>query len=450
MLIRSKSEMIRRYVVCTISLFIMAFGVSLVTRSLMGTSPISSVPYVWSLHTALSMGSYIIILNAVLIAIQMLMLGKKGIIENRLDLLLQIPVSLLFGIFIDITMSILSDWHPDLYIVKLASCVAGCCFMAIGISLEVVADVCMNSGEYVLHIASKKLNREFGTMKILFDITLLLIAVGCSWIFAGRIDGVREGTVIVAVITGPLVRLIRPRLRFIDRWEEAPSINDKTNNGASSLPAHDDAEKSYPVITISREYGSGGHDIGLAIAKALGIPFYDNAMMQLVAQESGISESTVCRLDQRLPHSLLFEMITNERPLRDDHPLTSNDALFVAQSRVIRRLASQGPCVIVGRCSDYVLRDYRNCIHIFLRASNEYKTRRAISYYGIESAKASSHVAQVNSLRSNHYAYYTGKIWGDPRNYDAVFDSSRLTETSIVEAVIALACPEMHDGHKRQ
>ncbi|MDE7108586.1 MAG: hypothetical protein K2O49_01275, partial [Muribaculaceae bacterium] len=188
---RSKQEKLRRYFVFFVSLFIMSFGVSLVTRSLMGTSPISSVPYVWSINTTLSMGTYIIILNAILIAAQLLMLGRKGIREKKTELLMQIPVSLVFGVFIDVTMSILSFWHPTVYYLQLISCILGCCLMGLGIALEVVADVCMNSGEYVLHIASVKLKKEFGTMKIMFDVTLLLIAVGCSWIFAGRIDGVR-------------------------------------------------------------------------------------------------------------------------------------------------------------------------------------------------------------------------------------------------------------------
>lgn len=221
---RSKKEKLRRYSVFTIALFIMSFGVSLVTRSLLGTSPISSVPYVWSLHTSLTMGTYIIILNALLIAAQLLMLGKDGIKANKMDLLMQIPVSLLFGVFVDVTMDILSFWHPTVYYLQIISCVVGCCVMGLGIALEVIADVSMNSGEYVVQIASKKFKRDFGTLKIMFDVALLLIAVGCSWIFAGRIDGVREGTVIVAILTGPVVKLLLPHLRWIERWEKQSVI----------------------------------------------------------------------------------------------------------------------------------------------------------------------------------------------------------------------------------
>lgn len=428
--IRSKQEKTRRYIVFFISLFIMSFGVSLVTRSLMGTSPISSVPYVWSLNTALSMGTYIIILNAILIIAQLLMLGRQGIRDSKVELLMQIPVSLLFGVFIDITMSILSFWHPALYYEKLISCILGCCFMALGIALEVVADVCMNSGEYVLHIASRKLRKEFGTMKIMFDITLLVIAVGCSWIFAGRIDGVREGTIIVAILTRPLVRLIRPRLRFIDRWEEAPSALQPVEPQAAPAP--------HTVITIGREYGSGGHEIGEMLAKRLGVPFYDNAMMEMVAQESGFSEHTVRAYDQKLPHSLLFEMITQDFSVPVERSMSRKDALFVAQSRVIRRLARQGPCVIVGRCSDYVLRDCPGCIHIFLHASPQHKARRAVEFYGIPEEKAAVTVAQANSIRRDHYAYYTGKTWGDPKNYNAVYDTSTLPTTAVVASIAAL------------
>ena len=430
-ILRSKKEKMRRYAVFFLGLFIMSFGVSLVTRSLLGTSPISSVPYVWSLHTALSMGTYIIILNAILIMAQLIMLGKDGIKENKVELLMQIPVSLLFGLFVDVSMSILSAWHPAAYYLKVISCVIGCVGMGLGIALEVLADVCMNSGEYVLQIASRKFRKEFGTLKIMFDVSLLLIAVGCSWIFAGRIDGVREGTVIVAVLTGPVVKLLLPHLRWIERWEKRPTVTISDSSDSSDT-------SDYKVITIGREYGSGGHEIGDKLARTLGIPFYDNTMMEMVAKESGFSIDTVRDYDQRLPHSLLYELITKDFSTPTERSLSKKDALFVVQSRVIRRLASEGPCVIVGRCADYVLADNPNAINIFLRASEEYKVKRAVEYYGIAPEAAAEKVSKMNSMRRDHYSYFTEKTWGDPKNYDAVYDTSRLSPEAIVHSVIAL------------
>ena len=159
---RSAPETVRRYIVFVISLFLIALGVSLITRSLVGTSPISSIPYVLSLHSVLTMGTFILFLNIVLIILQMLMLGRKGIRECRFGLLLQLPVSVLFGFFVDLTMAMLALWHPDAYWMKLISLSLGCLSMAAGVSLEVLADVTMVSGEYFVHIASRRFHKEFG------------------------------------------------------------------------------------------------------------------------------------------------------------------------------------------------------------------------------------------------------------------------------------------------
>ncbi len=134
---------------------------------------------------------------------------------------MQLPVSIVFGLFVDLTMWILSGYHPQAYWMKLTSLALGCISMAAGVSLEVLADVAMVSGEYFVHVASDRFRLHFGTVKLMFDITLVLIAVGCSWILAGQVDGIREGTLLAALLTGPLVKLFLPRLRFVERWEQA-------------------------------------------------------------------------------------------------------------------------------------------------------------------------------------------------------------------------------------
>lgn len=216
---RTMAETGRRYGVFTLGVFFMSLGVSLVTCSLTGTSPISSLPYVMSLNTPLSMGVCIFLLNIVLMVGQMMMLGREGTRRCRTELWLQIPVSVAFGLFVDATMLLLSGWHPAGYLHQLAAVVTGCLCMAVGVSLEVVADVAMVSGEYFVHIASRRLKMKFGTVKLMFDVTLVVLAAVASWLMAGRIDGLREGTVIVAVMTGPLVRIIMPRLGIVGRWQ---------------------------------------------------------------------------------------------------------------------------------------------------------------------------------------------------------------------------------------
>lgn len=216
---RNRSEIARRYIIFAAALFFIALGVSFITRSMTGNSPISSVPYVWSLSIPLSMGALIFILNVVLIILQMAMLGRDGIRRCRTELWLQIPVSVLFGGYVDITMAMLASWHPEAYPLQLATALAGICSMAFGVSLEVLADVAMISGEYFVHIASRRFGKPFGNVKLAFDVSLILIAIASSLLLSGTVEGLREGTVMTAVLTGPLVRLIMPRLRFVERWE---------------------------------------------------------------------------------------------------------------------------------------------------------------------------------------------------------------------------------------
>ncbi len=369
-----------------------------------------------SLNTPLTMGTYIFILNMILIAAQMLMLGRRGIVDKKIDLLMQIPVSVLFGVFIDVTMAMLGSYNPSVYVLKIVSLIAGCAVLALGISLEVVADVTMVSGEYTVQIASKRFKAQFGTMKIAFDVTLVVIAVALSFILSGHIEGLREGTVIVALLTGPFVRLISPWLDFLRRWEVS---------GSTSVAEEIHAGLSHTVITISREYGSGGHMIGERLAKALGYKFYDSELITLVAKEAGFTENFVRKNEQSLPGNMLLQMILQDYGAPLEKSLSPADALFVAQSRVIRRIAAEGPCVIVGRCADYILKDYPDVLKIFLHADMSSKAKRVTEQYGITPEKALPEIERINKSREEHYHHYTGNHWGDIRNYNLTFDTGR-------------------------
>lgn len=428
-----KNELYRRYFVFTIALFISALGVSIITRSYLGTSPISSIPYVLSLNTPLSMGTYIFLLNMALIAGQMLMLGKSGIREKRIELFMQIPISVVFGLFIDLTMGMLSNYILPLYSLKILSLVIGCAVLALGICFEVVADVTMVSGEYFVQIASRRFKKEFGLVKIIFDISLVVIAALFSLLLAGHIEGLREGTVIAALLTGPFVRLISPCLDFIRRWEiqeiDAGAIIPTMGSGSQKVPV---------VITISREYGSGGHLIGEQIAERLGIKFYDKELIRLVAQDSGFSEEFISEKEQHMPSSLLYQMIMQDYEAPIEKSLSPDDALFVAQSRVIRRLANEGPCVIVGRCADYILRDVPGCIHVFLHADLPHKIERAVEEYGIRRETAADEIERINRARETHYYHFTGKRWGDMHNYHLTCDTGMLQDKQVCNIIESL------------
>lgn len=397
----SRRELLRRFLLFGISLFIIAFGISIITRSDLGTSPISSVPYVASLNTPLTMGTYFFIFTIVLICMQMLLLGKRGIIERKVELLMQFPVAFVLSVFTDATMWMLHSYAPEAYALKIASLIIGCVILALGICLEVMADVTMISAEYTIQFATLRFKRDFGTIKVCFDVSLVIMAILCSWALAGRIDGVREGTVIAALITGPFVRILMPRLAFVRRW--LPDAHP----GEGEHPAH--VQTLPTVITISREYGSGGHLAGEAISRQLGIDFYDKELITLVARESNFSEEFISQNEQRLPGSLLYQMILQDYEAPLDKSLSYDDALFVAQSRVIRRIASEKPCVIVGRCANYILKGRPNTIHLFLFADMAHKTQRAVAEYGIDPKQAESVIADIDKARREHFYHYTGE-----------------------------------------
>lgn len=422
---KSNAELFRRYLIFGISLLVIALGISIITRSDLGTSPITSVPYVASLNTPLSLGTYFFFFTIFLIILQVIMLGKKGILERKVELLMQFPVALVLSVFTDFGMWITAAWMPELYYVKIVSLVAGCLVLAFGICLEVIADVTMISAEYTIQFATMRLKKDFGTIKICFDVSLVLLAALGSWLFSGRIDGVREGTIIAALITGPFVRMIMPRLAYLRNW-----LSGTYGNDVQAIARI--GENQPLVITISREYGSGGHKLGEMLAKELGIAFYDRELITLVASESNFSEEFISKNEQRMPGSLLYQMIMQDYEAPLDKSLSADDALFVAQSRVIRRISSEGPCVIVGRCADYILKDRPNTVNVFLYADMPHKVKRAVAEYGIAEERAASVIADTDRSRKEHCLQYTGRQWGDSRNYNVSFDTGVFSLEQIV------------------
>lgn len=429
---KSKTEIFRRYLTFTLSLLIIAFGISIITRSDLGTSPITSVPYVASLNTSISLGTYFFLFTIVLICLQMLFLGRKGIMERKLELIMQFPVAFVLSAFTDLAMWLTDFWNPDAYYVKIISLVIGCFVLALGICIEVIADVTMISAEYTIQFATLRFKKEFGTIKICFDITLVLIAGIGSWLLSGRIDGVREGTIIAALVTGPFVRILMPRLSFVRTW----CSMGKKNSFPMFAPGG-----NYPlVITISREYGSGGHKLGELLAKELGIAFFDKELITLAAKESGFSEDFISRNEQKLPNHLLFQMILQDYEVPLDKSLSYEDALFVAQSKVIRRISSEKSCVIIGRCANYILKDRPNTINLFLHADMAHKIKMAVAEYGIPEDQAARKISEIETYRKEHYLQYTDTTWGEAKNYNASFDTgifSLAQITSIIRDLIS-------------
>lgn len=197
-----------------------------------------------------------------------------------------------------------------------------------------------------------------------------------------------------------------------------------------------------PVITISREFGSGGRQIGEQVAKALGVTFYDRTLIDLVAQKSGYSPDFVAENDQRVTQSMLFQLaISGSVPpwLNGGQAITNRDTLFSAQSKVLRELARQGGCVIVGRCANYVLRDVSGHLSVFISGASDDKIGRCTAEYGIRPDAAEAEMLRRDRDRANYYSRYTGEVWGEAKNYDLAVNSSRFGIEGAAQIILAAA-----------
>ncbi len=176
------------------------------------------------------------------------------------------------------------------------------------------------------------------------------------------------------------------------------------------------------VITISREYGSGGRIVGQKLAEAFDIPFYDNEIINLAAKESGFAVKTFERAEEKATNSFLYSIAMGMGAYSSQDygyaNLSIDDRIFLAQSSVIRQVAEQGPCVIVGRCADYVLKERDNVVNIFIRASIDSRIKRAVEEYGVPKEKAAETLIKQDKRRANYYNFHANEKWGNVSNYD--------------------------------
>lgn len=187
--------------------------------------------------------------------------------------------------------------------------------------------------------------------------------------------------------------------------------------------------KENTIITISREYGSGGKKIGKLLAETLNIPFYDKEIIDLAAKESGFAAEFIENEEQKMTSSLIFNIATNMGILSGGNPSgqieSLADQIYFAESKVIRKIAKVGSSVIVGRCADYILEDDFTCMKVFIHADLSVRCDQAVKEYGVSADEVERLVKETDKARVRHYQHYSGRIWGDMRNYHLSIDSGK-------------------------
>lgn len=191
------------------------------------------------------------------------------------------------------------------------------------------------------------------------------------------------------------------------------------------------------VITISREFGSGGRTIGHQVAEKLGIPFYDKELVEHIAMESGFSSKYIEEHGEHAPSKTLFSYAFAHQTVPGVlHGLSTADFLWNVQCNVILQLAEQGPCVIVGRNADYILKDHEDCLHAFIHANKEFRADRIVRLYGESEKSPMSRLDEKDKRRRINYHHYTGRTWGQAQNYDLSLCSSTLGIEACTDIIV--------------
>ena len=401
-------NLLLRTLLLAAGLFFLALGVALSIKTGLGVSPVSSVAYVLSMMLPLSMGVCTALQNILFLLIQLVLLRR----DFKPTRLLQLAVVFLFSFFTDFTIRLVAPLEVSAYPLRLGLCVLACALMGFGVFLEVRAQVIVMANEGALSVIAAKTGKEFGVVKIINDLTLIALTVILSLAGFGKILGVREGTLIAAVCVGLFAQFFHRYVHVFDRIFEGglPAVLPKPMpEGALPL-----------VITIEREWGSGGHEIGEMLAEKLGLAFYDTELIEQAAARAGLPANVVQKREERIK-GLLYTLYNQANAFTLDQ--SAEDAIFEAQTRIIREIAEKESCVIVGRLAAYILRDRPNVFPIFLAAKDDFRLEN-LSLQNSDREEMLEMLHREDELRASFCRHFTGKAWGSARHYALCLDSA--------------------------
>ena len=270
------------------------------------------------------------------------------------------------------------------------------------------------------------------------DLSMAVIAAALSFLFSGQLNGVREGTIIAALLVGFIARVLGKKLEFIkpvlfpEEYETKREVSEKIQNGGKQYRKN--------IIVIGRQYGSGGAEMAKRLGERLGLHVYDKEILKMTSEESGIRESYFHLADEKAGNKLLYRIIHSLIPengtpsLGSD--LISSDNLFRFQSSVIRKLAQEESCIIIGRCADYVLDGTENLVRLFVYAEIEERINKVREKGYFPEEDILKNIKRIDRERRDYYRYYTGKSWENLENYDLMINTTKLSYDDMVECVV--------------
>ena len=393
-----------------IGLFVMTIGIALSVKSNLGVSPVSSIPYTMTCVWGIEMGKATILFHIVLVLIQILLLRKNF----KPVQWLQVLIGVVFGYFTTFCNYLVSFLPtPENLGIRIVMVLASTVFVALGIFLYLPANLIPLAGEGCMQAVSSVTHVDFSKVKIGFDCTMVLISAVTCLSLLHTLGSVGAGTIIAAVLVGTLVGILnrafgKQRDKLLGKEDET-AVSEETSS-------------SY-VITISREFGSGGREIGKLLAERFGFHYYDSELIRLAAEKSGFSPEYIEQNEQTLKNPLLHDFFAWYAGPLEQTDLPMVDQLFAKESALIHELSQKGSCIIVGRLANYILKDMPTAYHVFISADLDAEATRVSARDNISPQSAAAKVKKVNHERAIHCRHFIKTDWGNVKNYDLCIKS---------------------------
>lgn len=396
-----------------IGLFVMTIGIALSVKSNLGVSPVSSIPYTMTCVWGIEMGKATILFHIILVLIQILLLLKKF----KPVQLLQVVIGVVFGYFTTFCNYMVSFLPtPENLGIRIIMVLASTVFVAFGIFLYLPADLIPLAGEGCMQAVSSVTHIEFSKVKIGFDCTMVLVSAITCLTVLHNLGSVGAGTIIAAILVGTLVGIINRAF-----GKQRDKLLGKTVETAASS-AESTSTSNY-VITISREFGSGGREIGKILAEQFGFHYYDSELIRLAAEKSGYTPEYVEQNEQALKNPVLHDFFAWYAGPLEQKDLPKVDHLFQKESALIHELSQKTPCIIVGRLANYILKDLPTAYHVFISADATAETARVSARDNISPEAATAKIKKANHERAVHCKHFTKTDWGNVKNYDLCIKS---------------------------
>ncbi len=431
----------KRLFVYLTGLYCMAMGVVFSAKSDLGVSPVGSLANVlYQIGRAenapewVNLGNCTIAVYCFYILVELLILGK----DFRPKMLLQLVASFLFGWLVNLATVMLGFLpEPGSYAVQMLYLLCSVPLVAAGVMLYLSPNILPTPGEGMSLAIARKTGLSVSSGKTVFDCSLVLLSALLSLLCFRRLVGVREGTVICALLVGFVMKQMQKLwqnalLKFVERETKV----DRALRASMEGYGTDASGKPKIIIAIGREFGSGGYEIGKRLAERLGVTFYDKQLNEMVSAQSGISLAKVEELERHMEREIVYDF-KNAAYAMTNGALSPEEQLFVAQTRVIRQIAAGNEsCVIMGRCADYVLYNDPNCFRIFIHARPDARIERTMAKFGLDRAEAKRQMENTDRSRAQHYRHFTGREYGRQEYYHLGVDSGMLGTEESVEAIL--------------